>query len=156
MSPRTFVLLIAPFVVANSLGQPAPIPKEMDALFQQLDTLGRGSVRDARFVELAFDGGSEKAWVVSEDDTEVVVIGDDLVPWTYSKRKATRVPSSWHPRDVTLKEIKPTDFEQFCQVCLRFIPSSLLGKDLRISSGTAQSATMNPHRIRTEELQWAS
>ena len=41
-------------------------------------------------------------------------------------------------------------------MALRFIPSSLLPKDLRVSSGLAESATMCPHRSRTEELRCAS
>ena len=35
---------------------------------------------------------------------------------------------------------------------LRIIPSSLMSKELRVPSAAAESATMSPDRVRTEEL----
>lgn len=115
MLPSFATVLTTLLFVVTAYGQAVSIPSEAKGLFQQLDRLERDKVKNAHFVELLFDHGTEQAWLIQENDVEVVVLRNDLLPWTFSKNKPTRIPSSWNPRNITLKEIKPADFEQFCR-----------------------------------------
>lgn len=107
-----FTLATAP-ILAHAQG--TGMPAEIDKLFARLDQLGRSAAKDARFVELVFDDGSEPAWLVAEDESAVTVLRDDLLAWTFLKNAPTRVPASWHPVDRRLKGVKEKDFDAFCQ-----------------------------------------
>ena len=110
-----FAIFFAAQAAAFAQVEDQPIPDVYERLFRQLDKLGRDKVKDARFVEVTFGQHSETAWLVEEDDLTAVLMREDLVPWTFSKEKVTRIPSSWHPAEVVLTAIKPADFEEFCR-----------------------------------------
>lgn len=91
-------------------------------LFDRLDKVGRSKVEGAKFVELEFAGAegpqktwTEKAWLVAQDDESIVVMKDDLIPWTYWRNSPTTIPSNWQPTSVHLKSIQGADFEELCR-----------------------------------------
>ncbi len=105
-----------------STEQKALANKKLQALFEKLDEFGLNKVRDAKFVELEFSDDRrrsksrvEKAWLLSQDDQSIVVLQDDLIPWTYNNKSPTTVPSSWFPASVRQKSVKDANFEKLCQ-----------------------------------------
>lgn len=107
------------------------IPPELRALFVRLDALGRDKVKDAKFVQLHLSNadkpeckGTMEAWLLSDDKRTATVLKDDLSPWTYQKKSATKVPCSWQPVSVKLESITNASFEKLCKELVKPKPSS--------------------------------
>ena len=101
---------------------PDKSPEALRPLFSLLDDLGRGQVKNAKFVQLSFVNLDEPtrprtqdAWLLEDKDDSITVLQDDLLPWTYSKTKPTTIPSSWQPVSVKLDSVKDADFEAKCK-----------------------------------------
>jgi hypothetical protein len=100
----------------ESLGQTfTALPQRLVDVFTNLDSWGRDKVGAARFVLLKFDRGEQLAWLLEESDDAVVVLQDDLIPWTYWRKKPTRLPSTWGVAEVTLRSVQAADFEALCR-----------------------------------------
>ncbi len=94
------------------------VSDDLKSLFMVLDDLGRGTVKDAKPIELTLVDAEQQArreimqvWLVSEDDKSLTVWQDDLIPWTYSKREPTTLPSSWNPTTVKVDSVHDADVE---------------------------------------------
>ncbi len=105
-------------------GQSQPV--DVEALFRQIDELGRPAVRDAKFVKVTFSFGGRAnyerarfAWLLGESNKTVTLLEDDLVPWAYKRRGRTTIPSNWEPAEVTIKRIEDADFPAYCETLSR-------------------------------------
>lgn len=99
---------------------PPELSMELLAVFKQLDEFGRDRVKDAKFVKATFAHPdspdkefSEDGWLVAENDEAITLLRDDLIPWTYYRKKSTTIPATW-PSKLQLKSVIEIDFASLC------------------------------------------
>lgn len=104
------------------LSAESALSKELFALLRQIDELGRAKLQDAKYVEVKVQNQeqpdhevSQHSWLIEESEESLTLLQDDLIPWVYSKKSATTIPSSWQPAPVQLKSIAEVDFESTCK-----------------------------------------